>query len=101
MSREKFYFLPKDAPPTFSRDESLGNLPLPKLEETLDRYYKNLLPFGNPEELANSRKEIEKFKNGMGRKLHKMLEEKASKEKNWVSAIKLESSKSHSQFFTG
>jgi hypothetical protein len=84
MSREKFYFLPKDAPKTFSRDEGLEKLPLPKLEESLDRYYRNLLPFGDNSELENSRKVIQEFKNGIGKKLHKMLEEKASKEKNWV-----------------
>lgn len=84
MSREAYYFLPKGAPSTFSRDESLGKLPLPKLEESLERYYTNLLPFGDEKELENSRKVIENFKNGIGKKLHKMLEEKAKKEKNWV-----------------
>ena len=84
MSRERFYFLPDDAPSTFSRDESLEKLPLPKLEDTLQRYYRNLLPFGNQDELNNSKKMIEEFKSGVGRKLQKMLEEKASKEKNWV-----------------
>lgn len=84
MSREKFYFLPEDAPPTFSRDESLEKLPLPKLEESLERYYRNLLPFGDKSELENSRRIIDEFKNGIGRKLHSMLEDKASKERNWV-----------------
>ncbi|KAG5674265.1 hypothetical protein PVAND_004245 [Polypedilum vanderplanki] len=84
MSRETFFFLPEDAPSTFSHDENLENLPLPKLEDTLERYYRNLLPFGNEVELENSRKIIEEFKNGIGKKLQKMLEEKASKERNWV-----------------
>lgn len=84
MSRELFYYLPEGADPTFSHDETLEKLPLPKLEETLERYYKNLLPFGTEEELKNSRKIIEDFRNGDGKKLQQMLEEKASKERNWV-----------------
>lgn len=83
MKREDF-ILPSGSPSTFARDESLENLPLPKLDDTLDRYYKSLLPFGNEIELKNSKNLIENFKNGIGRKLHKMLEEKALKEKNWV-----------------
>ncbi len=85
MSRELFFYLPEGAEPTFAHDEKLENLPLPKLEDTLERYYKNLLPFGNEDELKKSRKIIEDFKNGDGKKLQKMLEEKASKERNWVS----------------
>lgn len=84
MSRELFFYLPEDAPPTFSRDESLDKLPLPKLEDSLERYYRNLLPFGSEEELKNSRRVIDDFKNGDGKKLQKLLEEKAAKEKNWV-----------------
>lgn len=84
MSRELFYYLPEGAAPTFALDEKLENLPLPKLEESLERYYKNLLPFGSEEELKTSRRVIEEFKNGDGKKLQKMLEEKAKKERNWV-----------------
>jgi hypothetical protein len=76
--------LPDGAPSTFLRDDSLDKLPLPKLDDTLERYFKNLLPFGDENELKTSRKIIEEFKNGVGGKLHKMLETKASKEKNWV-----------------
>lgn len=85
MNRELFFYLPKGAPSTFARDESLEKLPLPKLEESLERYYKNLLPFGSEEELKNSRRVIDDFRNGDGKKLQKLLEEKAAKEKNWVS----------------
>lgn len=84
MNRENLFCLPDGAPPTFSRDESLEKLPLPNLEESLERYYRNLLPFGNDDELKNSRKVIEDFKNGVGKKLHKMLEGKAKEERNWV-----------------
>lgn len=85
MSREAHFFLPPDAPGTFSRDEKLSNLPLPKLEHTLLRYERNLLPFANEEELKTARKSIETFKNGVGKKLQELLEKKASQNRNWVS----------------
>lgn len=87
MNRETLFFLPEGAPSTFSRDESLEKLPLPTLEDSLERYYKNLLPFGSEDELKISRKIIEEFKNGVGKKLHKMLEQKALVDKNWVKKV--------------
>lgn len=84
MNRENIFFLPEGAPSTFARDEQLEKLPLPKLEATLDRYQRSLLPFGTEEELKNSRKVIDDFRNGVGKQLHKILEAKAAKERNWV-----------------
>jgi carnitine O-octanoyltransferase len=86
MNRERIFInTKKEDTPTFSRDESLEKLPLPKLEDTLERYFRNLLPFGSEDELKDSKRIIDEFKNGIGKKLQKMLEEKAAKEKNWVS----------------
>lgn len=84
MNRESIYFLPDGAPGTFDNDEKLASLPLPSLEDTLERYYRNLLPFATDQELAKTKLIIEDFKNGAGKKLHKILAEKARKEKNWV-----------------
>lgn len=87
MNRENIYFLPENSPPTFERDETLASLPLPTLEETLSRYERSLLPFGTEEELISSRKVIDSFKNGIGKKLHEILASKAAKERNWVIKI--------------
>lgn len=84
MNRESIYFLPDGAPGTFDNDDKLASLPLPSLEDTLERYYRNLLPFATEQELAKTRQIIEDFKNGAGKNLHKILAEKARKEKNWV-----------------
>lgn len=89
MNREKIFVAAKGAPSTFENDERLGKLPLPKLEDSLERYYRNLLPFGSEEELKNSRRVIDEFKNGVGGQLQKMLEEKAASEKNWVNPFQL------------
>lgn len=85
MSVEKFFIQPEGSPGTFEHDEKLEKLPLNSLEETLTRYQRNLLPFGTKQELENSARVIEEFKNGVGKTLHKLLHEKAAKEKNWVS----------------
>lgn len=84
MNRENIYFLPEGAPSTFDRDESLESLPLPKLQDTLERYERNLLPFATEQELQQTRKTIDDFKHGIGKKLQTILEEKAAKSRNWV-----------------
>jgi hypothetical protein len=85
MNRQNLYYLNDGEGSTFSKDEVLEKLPLPDLAATLERYYKNLLPFGTNDELKNSRKVIDAFKNGTGKKLQKLLQDKAMVEKNWVS----------------
>lgn len=85
MNREKIFVALKGSPSIFEFDESLAKLPLPSLGDTLERYYQSLLPFGTEDELKNSKEIIKDFKNGIGKKLHQKLEERAAKEKNWVS----------------
>jgi hypothetical protein len=84
MDRDTWFFLPEGEPSTFYRDEKLEKLPLPKLKDTLARYERNLLPFATEDELKKSRVIINEFKNGIGKKLHEILEKKAAKERNWV-----------------
>lgn len=84
MNRDAIYFLPENGEPTFSRDDSLAKLPLPKLEDTLERYFRAIQPFGSKEELKNSEKVIQDFKNGTGKKLQVLLEQHEKKERNWV-----------------
>lgn len=83
-TRDLLFLQPENEPNTFTKDNALPNLPLPNLSDTLDRYYESLKPFGNAEELANSRRIIEKFKNGIGKELHSVLLERTKKHRNWV-----------------
>ncbi|XP_064555294.1 peroxisomal carnitine O-octanoyltransferase [Drosophila montana] len=69
---------------TFSFDDTLPALPLPELRDTMKRYYAGLQPFGTPEELANSRRIIDEFANGIGAELQAKLKERAAKMKNWL-----------------
>lgn len=85
MNRDTIYFLPENGESTFSRDDSLAKLPLPKLEDTLTRYFRAIQPFGSKEELKKSEKIIQDFKNGPGKKLQLLLEEYEKKQQNWVS----------------
>uniref|UniRef100_A0A336MRR1 CSON003723 protein n=1 Tax=Culicoides sonorensis TaxID=179676 RepID=A0A336MRR1_CULSO len=84
MDRNSIFVQPEGAPPTFDKDDSLPPLPLPKLEETLERFFESLKPFGTELELKNTRKLLDDFKNNEGKKLHAFIEEKARKSKNWV-----------------
>lgn len=50
----------------------------------MERYFESLKPFGTADELKNSRKIIDDFKIGVGKKLHAILVERTKTEKNWV-----------------
>lgn len=85
ITREMIYVSDEGATGTFELDGIVPALPLPRLEDTLDRYFESLRPFGNEEQLRESRRIIDEFKNGVGRKLQEILEERARTHKNWVS----------------
>ncbi len=83
-TRDQLFLKSEHEPKTFDKDHLLPNLPLPSLSDTLERYYESLKPFGNAEQLANSRRIIENFKNGIGQKLHSILVDRAKTHRNWV-----------------
>lgn len=84
MNRSNIYFLSEGEKSTFTFDETLPALPLPDLEDTLNRYYESLKPFGSPDDLRNSQSVIDDFRLGVGSRLHKALKERAGKQKNWL-----------------
>ena len=69
---------------TFSADGLLPSPPLPNLEDTLRVYLDSVKPFLTRLEYLKREKCVEDFKNGIGKKLHFFLAEKANKERNWV-----------------
>lgn len=85
ITREMIFVSDEGSPGTFALDEVVPALPLPSLESTLKRYYESLRPFGNEQQLRESLKIIDEFKNGIGQTLQKILEERAKMHKNWVS----------------
>lgn len=69
---------------TFANDERLPALPLPTLDDTLDRYYESLRPFGNADQLQRTRYVIDEFRTGIGPQLHALVEKRAERDRNWV-----------------
>lgn len=69
---------------TFVFDDKLPSLPVPDLEDTLERYSQSIKPFLNQSDYANSIATINDFKSGIGLKLQDKLLERAKTRKNWV-----------------
>ena len=68
---------------------SLPKLPVPPLQQSLQKYLKAVQPLVNDEEFKNTCKAVEEFgmKNGTGEKLQKALEDRAKIRDNWVSSF--------------
>lgn len=69
-----------------AHQESLPKLPVPPLKQTCDRYLAALEPIVDAEELKNTCRLLEEFQlpGGVGERLQKSLEKRASKLDNWV-----------------
>jgi hypothetical protein len=70
--------------PTFAMDDTLPQLPLPNLKDTLDKYLESVKPVADKLAYLKTEKIVREFENGIGQKLHFYLTQKAIKEKNWV-----------------
>lgn len=65
--------------------EGLPKLPVPPLKQTLERYLTALEPIVSEEELEHTRELVKEFlEGGVGSRLQKSLERRASKTDNWV-----------------
>ncbi|KAM5236783.1 peroxisomal carnitine O-octanoyltransferase [Ctenodactylus gundi] len=69
---------------TFQYQDSLPSLPVPSLEETLKKYLESVKPFASEEEYKKTAEIVQKFQNGIGRKLHQRLLERAKGKRNWL-----------------
>ncbi|KAF1747095.1 hypothetical protein GCK72_023554 [Caenorhabditis remanei] len=70
---------------TFSHQEELPDLPLPGLEETIDKYLKSLIPIITKDELNDVTNLAKKFTNSeSGHRMQNFLELKSSTSKNWL-----------------
>lgn len=54
---------------TFQFQSKLPCLPVPSLEETCDKYLKSSIPFLTPSEFERTKKIVEEFKSGDGKRL--------------------------------
>uniref|UniRef100_A0A673T2N2 Peroxisomal carnitine O-octanoyltransferase n=1 Tax=Suricata suricatta TaxID=37032 RepID=A0A673T2N2_SURSU len=69
---------------TFQYQDSLPSLPVPSLEESLKKYLDSVKPFANKEEYKKTEEIVQKFQDGIGRKLHQKLLERAKGKRNWL-----------------
>ncbi|XP_047739674.1 peroxisomal carnitine O-octanoyltransferase-like [Hyalella azteca] len=69
---------------TFMHDESLPNLPVPSLPQTMERYIKSCTPFLNDAELAFTEKVVQDFMSKEGPVLQAKLLQRANQHKNWL-----------------
>lgn len=70
---------------TPTNPDNLPHLPLPKLEDTMDKYLKSVQPLLPPEKFKKTKSIVEDFKRGIGAQLHDLLEFKAKRTENWLS----------------
>uniref|UniRef100_A0A8D0E839 Carnitine O-acetyltransferase n=1 Tax=Salvator merianae TaxID=96440 RepID=A0A8D0E839_SALMN len=70
-----------------AHQDSLPTLPVPPLQQTLDRYLLALEPIISEEELSHTRELVREFRKpgGVGERLQKGLERRARKQENWLS----------------
>lgn len=71
--------------PSSTNPENLPHLPLPKLEDTVDKYLRSVQPLLSQEKFEKTRRIVEDFVKGKGLHLHNLLQKKAEKNENWLS----------------
>ncbi|XP_053569972.1 peroxisomal carnitine O-octanoyltransferase [Bombina bombina] len=69
---------------TFQYQETLPQLPVPSLEESLSKYCDAVKPFLSQEEYEHTYNIVKKFENGIGKELHQKLLERAKVKRNWL-----------------
>lgn len=67
-----------------SNPQNLPHLPVPKLQQTLDKYLKTVQPHLTPTEFERTKSVVQDFQNGIGNRLQQLLINKAQKTENWL-----------------
>lgn len=64
--------------------DNLPHFPLPKLDDTLNKYLRSVQPLLTSEKFQQSKKIVDEFARGQGIQLQRLLKEKADKSENWL-----------------
>ena len=70
---------------TYAAQDSLPSLPVPPLEQTMNKLVRTCQPFLSDDELEHTKACAKDFQNGIGKELQAQLEERAASMRNWVS----------------
>ena len=62
----------------------IPRLPVPPLDQTLDKYLQVLTPLLSPDQLSRTQKEVQAFKGGPGPELQRALMERAKTRDSWL-----------------
>jgi hypothetical protein len=74
---------------TFSKDQDLPPLPLPRLQDTLSLYLESAKPLLSQDEYEHTELVVKEFESGIGKTLQEILSVKAAGSKNWVDAYRI------------
>eukprot|EP01138_Halocafeteria_seosinensis_P013724 gb/GECG01014015.1/.p1 GENE.gb/GECG01014015.1/~~gb/GECG01014015.1/.p1 ORF type:complete len:658 (+),score=72.15 gb/GECG01014015.1/:1-1974(+) len=69
---------------TYAAQDSLPSLPVPPLEQTMNKLIRSCQPFLTESELEHTKACAKDFQNGIGQDLQQQLEERAASMRNWV-----------------
>ena len=69
---------------TFANDETLPDLPVPNLKDTLNRYLDSVKPHVTEDEFLTTKGIVENFEKNEGQILHQRLLDRAKNHRNWV-----------------
>ncbi|TIC02166.1 FACT complex subunit SPT16 [Wallemia mellicola] len=68
----------------YAQQSKLPRLPVPALEETLEKYLESAKPFLSTDEFKNSKQLLDSFKDGQGKLLQQRLLKRASEKESWL-----------------
>ncbi|XP_076436224.1 carnitine O-acetyltransferase-like [Babylonia areolata] len=69
----------------FSTQSSLPRLPVPPLQQTMEKYLRSVRPLVSDEEFAETQEVVKKFLQSPGPELQEILEKRAQEKTNWLS----------------
>ena len=74
-----------DQPTTFQYDSQLNKLPIPPLQQTIDKYLKSIIPFVSQQDYETSKTLCQDFiESGQGQRLENLIRDRAKECDNWL-----------------
>jgi len=68
----------------YSHQRELASLPVPELDQTLEKLLRSVKPHVTEEEFTHTQAVCKEFASGVGKELQELLEERGASMRNWV-----------------